>query len=404
MPIPSPFHERTAPLCTSYRWKDWAGYYAVCSYDTTHDREYFAFREAAGIIDVTPLYKYEVYGSDAAALLSRMMVRNVRKLKVGRVGYTCWCDDAGKVVDDGTVSRLDEDYYRVTAADPTLHWLHGLARGYDVTIEDSSRRLAAVAVQGPTSRDVLASCSDAKLDKLRFFRVTRAELDGLDVWISRTGYTGDLGYEVWVESDRAVALWDRLIDAGRAWGLEPAGLDALDMTRIEAGFVMLHVDYFSSTKVILESRKSTPYEIGLGWAVQLERPPFVGQAALVAEKRDGSVWQLVGLEMDWPELEALYERYDLPPALAAEACREPLPVYADGRQVGQVTSHTWSPILKRMIALASVRTPWAGEGTTVQVEHTVEYERHTVSARVTPTPFFDPPRKKAIVKAKVKDG
>ncbi len=403
MPIPSPFHERTAPLCTSYRWKDWAGYYAVCSYDTTHDREYFAFREAAGMIDVTPLYKYEVRGPDAAALLSRMMVRDVRKLKVGRVGYTCWCDDAGKVVDDGTVSRLDEDYYRVTAADPTLHWLHGLARGYDVTIEDSSRRLAAVAVQGPTSRDVLASCSDAKLDKLRFFRVTRAELDGLDVWISRTGYTGDLGYEIWVESDRAVALWDRLIDAGRAWGLEPAGLDALDMTRIEAGFVMLHVDYFSSTKVILESRKSTPYEIGLGWAVKLERAPFVGQAALAAEKRNGSVWQLVGLEMDWPELEALYERYDLPPALPAEACREPLPVYADGRQVGQVTSHTWSPILKRMIALASVRTPWTDEGTTLHVEHTVEYERHTVSARVTPTPFFDPPRKKAIVRGRVKN-
>ncbi len=358
MPIPSPFHERTAPLCTSYKWKDWAGYHAVCSFDTTHDREYFAFREAAGLIDVTPLYKYEVYGPDAAALLSRMMVRNVRRLKVGRVGYTCWCDDAGKVVDDGTVSRLEDDYFRVTAADPTYHWLQGLARGYDVTIEDSSRRLAAVAIQGPTSRDILASCTDAALDRLRFFRITRAELDGLDVWISRTGYTGDLGYEVWVESARAVALWDRLIDAGRPYGIQPAGLDALDM--------------------------------------KLERAPFVGQAALEAETRNGSVWQLVGLEMDWPELEALYERYDLPPALPAHACREPLPVYSDSRQVGQVTSHTWSPILKRMIALASVRTPWAGEGNRLRVEHTVEYERHTVSARVTPTPFFDPPRKKAI--------
>ena len=397
MPIPSPFHERTAPLCTSYKWKDWAGYHAVCSFDTTHDREYFAFREAAGMIDVTPLYKYEVYGPDAAALLSRMMVRNVRKLKVGRVGYTCWCDDAGKVVDDGTVSRLEDDYFRVTAADPTYHWLQALARGYDVTVEDSSRRLAAVAIQGPTSRDILASCTDAALDKLRFFRITRAELDGLDVWISRTGYTGDLGYEVWVESDQAVALWDRLIAAGRPFGLEPAGLDALDMTRIEAGFVMLHVDYFSATKVILESRKSTPYEIGLGWAVKLKRAPFVGQEALQAEKRNGSVWQMVGLELDWPELEALYERYDLPPALPAHACREPLPVYSDGRQVGQVTSHTWSPILKRMIGLASVRTPWAVEGNRLQVEHTVEYERHAVSARVTPTPFFDPPRKKAIL-------
>ena len=382
MPIPSPFHERTAPLCTSYKWKDWAGYYAVCSYDTTHDREYFAFREATGMIDVTPLYKYEVFGPDAAALLSRMMVRNVRKLRVGRVGYTCWCDDAGKVVDDGTVSRLDDAYFRVTAADPTLHWLESLAHGYDVTIEDSTRRLAALALQGPTSRDVLNSCCEKSLDKLRFFRVTRTRIDGLDVWISRTGYTGDLGYEVWVESDSATQLWDRLI---------------------EAGFVMLHVDYFSSTKVILESRKSTPYEIGLGWTVKLNRAPFMGQAALKAEKRNGPAWQLVGLELDWPELEALYESYDLPPALAAEACREALPVYDGGRQVGRVTSHTWSPVLKRMIALASVRTPWAVEGKALQVEHTVEYERHTVSARVTPTPFFDPPRKRAIVKDRGKN-
>lgn len=397
MPIPSPFHERTAALCTSYRWKDWAGYYAVCSYDTTHDREYFAFREAAGLIDVTPLYKYEVHGPDAAALLSRMMVRNVRKLKVGRVGYTCWCDDAGKVVDDGTVSRLEDDYFRVTAADPTYHWLEALARGYDVTIEDSSRRLAALAIQGPTSRDVLNGCCEASLDKLRFFRLKRTRIDGLDVWVTRTGYTGDLGYEVWVESGRAVELWDRLMEAGRPHGVEPAGLDALDMTRIEAGFVMLHVDYFSATKVTLESRKSTPYELGLGWTVKLDREPFVGQAALRAERERGSVWRLVGLELDWAELEALYERYDLPPALPAEACREALPVYADSRQVGQVTSHTWSPILKRMIALASVRTPWADEGQRLEVEHTVEYERHTVSAQVRPTPFFDPPRKKAIV-------
>ena len=396
MPIESPFHPRTAPLCTSYRWKDWAGYYAVCSFDTNHEREYFAFREAAGMIDVTPLYKYEVRGPDAAALLSRMMVRNVARLKVGRVGYTCWCDDAGKVVDDGTVSRLEEDWYRVTAADPTYHWLQRLARGYDVTIEDSSRSLAAVAVQGPTSRQLLASCSDAALDKLRFFRVIRAELDGLDVWISRTGYTGDLGYEVWVGSGQAVALWDRLISAGRPYGLEPAGLDALDMTRIEAGFVMLHVDYFSATKVVLESRKSTPYELGFDWMVKLERPAFVGQAALRAERRSGPAWRLVGLELDWEDLEALYERYELPPALAAEACRDPLPVYAEGRQVGQVTSHTWSPILKRMIALASLRAPWAEEGTPLEVEHTVEFERHTVGAAVRSLPFFDPPRKKAL--------
>src|SRR5512147_1163487 len=171
MPIPSPFHERTAPLCTSLRWKDWAGYAAVCSYDTAHDREYFAFRESAGLLDVSPLFKYEVHGPDAAALLSRMMVRDVAKLKVGRVAYSCWCDDAGKVIDDGTVSRLDEDYFRVTAADPSLHWLQTVGRGYRATIEDSSSRLAVLALQGPRSREILRAASDADMDALKFFGV-----------------------------------------------------------------------------------------------------------------------------------------------------------------------------------------------------------------------------------------
>ena len=182
MPIKSPFHDRIEPLCTSYRWKDWAGYYAVCSFEHCHEREYFAFRQAAGLIDVTPLFKYEVRGPDAAAFLSRVMVKNIAKLKVGRVTYCCWTDDDGKVIDDGTVSRLEEDWFRVTAADPTYHWLKRFSRGWDVSIEDSSRKLGALAVQGPTSRDVLRACSDADLDSLKFFGVTKARLDDLDVW------------------------------------------------------------------------------------------------------------------------------------------------------------------------------------------------------------------------------
>lgn len=400
MPIPSPFHERTQALCTSYRWKDWAGHYAVASYDTCHDREYFAFREAAGLLDVTPLFKYEVHGPDAAALLSRMTVREVGKLAVGRVSYCCWCDDQGKVIDDGTISRLDEEAYRLTAADPTYDWLVRLARGYDVTVEDSTHRLAALAVQGPTAREVLRSAGVEAIDELRFFGVARARLDGLEVWVSRTGYTGDLGYEVWVEAEQALTLWDALMAAGRPHGLEPAGLDALDMTRVEAGFVMLGVDYYSALKVVVESRKSTPYEIGLGWTVKLEREPFLGQAALAAEAARGPAWRLVGLEASWEELEALYDRYGLPPSLPARASREPLPVYAEGTyggrgpQVGRATSHTWSPILKRSIALASVQAPFARTGTKLQLEHTVEWERHTVTATVVETPFFNPERKR----------
>jgi aminomethyltransferase len=394
MPIPSPFHARTGALCTSFRWKDWAGYAAVCSYDTTHDREYFAFRESAGLLDVTPLYKYEVQGPDAAALLSRMMVRDVGKLKVGRMAYTCWCDDAGKVIDDGTVARLDEDHYRVTAADPTYHWLRTVGRGFRATIEDSSARLAALALQGPNSREILRAASDADMDALKFFGIVRARLDGLDVWISRTGYTGDLGYEVWVENAGALRLWDALVAAGRPYGIEPAGLDALDVTRIEAGFVLLGVDYFSAPKVVLEARKSTPDELGLGWVVDLAHSPWLGRDAVAAERARGSAWKLVGLEVGWEALERLYEGYGLPPALPTQARRDALPVYDGERQVGQVTSHTWSPILKKYVALASVVASHAGKGSRLEMEHTVEYERRRVPATVVDTPFFDPPRKR----------
>ncbi len=394
MPIPSPFHTRTSALCESYRWKDWAGYYAVCSYDHGHEREYFAFRESAGLIDVTPLYKYEVSGPEAAALLSRMMVRDISKLKLGRVTYCCWCDDRGKVVDDGTVTRLDESHYRVTAADPSYHWIERVGRSFDARIEDVSASLGALALQGPTSRDILRSSTDVDVDSLRYFGAASGHMAGRRIWITRTGYTGDLGYEVWCRSHDALAIWDTLIDAGRAWGIRPAGLDALDLARIEAGFVMLGVDYFSAPKVVLESRKSTPYELGLGWTVNLEREPFLGQAALRREKAAGSKWAFVGLELSWEELESLYESYGIPPSLPAAASREPLPVYLGDRQVGQATSHAWSPILKSGLALASVLSEHGEPGTRLSIEHTVEYERRRVTATVRSLPFFDPKRKR----------
>ena len=403
MPIPSPFHERTAPLCTSFRWKDWAGYIAVCSYDPCHEKEYFAFREAAGLIDVTPLFKYEVCGRDAARLLSRMMVKDISTVKVGVVTYCGWCDDAGKLIDDGTVARLDEDRYRVTAADPSYHWLMKLARGLDVTIEDSSEQLAALALQGPNAREVLRQCTDAEVDELGFFRVTNARFDGpsgsIEGWITRTGYTGDLGYELWVDREHALALWDQVMAAGRPYGLLPCGLDALDMTRIEAGFIMMGVDYFSAPTVMRGNLKSTPYEAGLGWCVNLDRKderPFIGQRALRAEKAAGSVWQFVGLEIDRVSVEELYARHGLPPVLPAAACRSALPVYCGTRQVGQVTSSTWSPILKQYIALATIETEYTRMGTALSVEHTVEYERCRVAATVRPSMFYNPSRKRSL--------
>ena len=396
MPIGTPFHPRTSELCTSLFYTDWAGYHTVSSYDTCHEREYYALRNAAGLIDVSPLFKYEVYGKDAAAFLSRVMVKDVSKLKVGRCTYLCWCDDHGKVLDDGTVFRLDDTHFRVAAAEPTFSWLMRQARRFDVTIDDSSDRFGTLSLQGPTSRDILKNVSDANLDSIPYFSLTKAKLDDVDVVISRTGYTGDLGFEIWIEREQALKVYDAIMAAGRDYRIQPVGLDAMDVTRIEAGYIMNGVDYFSANACLIESRKSTPYEIGLGWAVDLNRDVFIGQDALKAEKANGSEWASVGLVYDWPAFERLFDEFGLPPQLPGGAWRIPIPVYdKKGSQIGQATSGAWSAILKDNLALASVKSAYAEPGTELQIEVTVEYERRRVPAIVTKTPFFDPPRKKA---------
>ena len=394
MPLESPFHARIAPLCTSYAWKQWGGYYAVNHFGDTHLSEYWAFREACAVTDVTPLLKYELEGRDAARLLSRMLVRNVDGMRVGRVAYACWCDPDGKVIDDGTVTRLGEQRFFLTAAEPTLSWMSRLGRGLDVEVSDVSERTAALSLQGPTSRDVLGQCCDADLGALKYFQSVRTKLDGIDLRISRTGYTGDLGYELWCDASDATRLWDALASAGRAYGLEPAGIEALDMVRIEAGFIMLGVDYHSAPRVTIDARRSTPYEIGLDWCVELDRDAFLGQEALRAEAARGASWKMVGVEADWLALEELYASYDLPPALAPAASRVTVPLYADGKFVGQVTSSVWSPLLKRHLGLASVKAAHAALGSKVELEHTVLHERRRVAASIVERPFFDPDRKR----------
>jgi len=394
MALQSPFHPRVAPLCTSYAWKQWSGYHAVNHFGETHLPEYWAFREACAVTDVTPLFKYEVEGRDAARLLSRMTVRGFEGMRVGRVAYCCWCDERGKVIDDGTVSRLGEQRFFVTAAEPSLSWMGRLSRGLDVEVADVSERVAALSIQGPTSRAVLERCSDADLGALKYFGTVETRVGGLAARISRTGYTGDLGYELWCDAADAVKLWDAVTSAGRAHGLEPAGIEALDMVRIEAGLIMLGVDYHSAPRVTIDARRSTPYEIGLDWCVELDRPAFLGQEALRAEAARGSAWKMVGVEADWGALEALYASYDLPPALAPAASRATLPLSADGRFVGQVTSSVWSPLLKRHLGRASVRSTHAATGTRVELEHTVLHERRTVAATIVEKPFFDPERKR----------
>jgi aminomethyltransferase len=382
------------------RWKDWAGYYAVCSYDTTQDAEYFAFRHSAGLIDVSPLYKYDVSGKDAAAFLSRLTVRDVTKLKPGRVTYLCWLDDDGKMIDDGTVSNLGDGRYRVTAAEPSLSWLQRFTRRYDVRVEDVSTKVASLSLQGPNSRGILQSCVEgADVAALKFFGITKGRLAGLDVLVSRTGYTGDLGYEVWTDAGNAEALYDALMKAGKPFAILPAGLDAMDVTRIEAGFIMNGVDYFSAHHCLTDERKSSPFEIGLGWTVEMERPEgqlFVGQEALKREIARGPEWQLVGLEVDWVETENLFASYGLPPEVCNKAWRDGKPVYdVAGNWVGMATSGAWSPILKKNLALAQVRAPYGKEGQKLKIEQTAEFRRHTVTATVQKTPFYNPPRKRS---------
>lgn len=394
MPEPTPFHPRTSKLCTSLLWKEWAGYHAVRSFDTVIDPEYFAFRHGAGLIDVTPLFKIEVRGPDAADFLSYVMVRDLRKLRVGRVAYSCWCDDFGKAIDDGTITRIDEDRYRVTSAEPSYHWFVRHRRGFEVEIADVSPDLAALSLQGPRSREVLRGVVGDSIDTLGFFRFGEFPFESGTAQVTRTGYTGDLGYELWISPDRALKLWDAVVESGRDHGLRPAGLDAMDITRVEAGFVLLGVDYLSAPHCVIESQKSSAYEIGLGWAVQLERPPFIGQRALREESERGSQWALVGLEISWERLEELYEEYELPPHLPARAWRDPVPVYKEGRQVGRATSGAWSPLLKKNLALATVEAPFEPVGSVVDIEVTVEYERRMVPAKVVSRPFFDPQRKR----------
>jgi aminomethyltransferase len=390
------FHPRTEPLNRKMQWREWSGYWAASAYADHHDIEYNAIREAAALIDVTPLFKYRVFGPDAPRLVDRIMVRDAKKLRVGRVFYTCWCDENGKVVDDGTVARLDETTYRWTAADPSLRWFRMNAGGLDVGIEEITESVAALALQGPLSTAVLEAASGVSWADLKYFGRREAQIGGLELDVSRTGYTGDLGYELWVDAEQAVTLWDALMDAGAAYGLRPAGMLALDVVRLEAGLILLDVDYTSSRHAMIPEQAYSPFEIGLGRLVDFEKDDFVGRRALLAERATGGPpRRLVGLELGWAGIERLYAAQDLPPVMEPTTSRTHVPVYDGGQQVGRATSTGWSSILKRAIALASVAASHEQVGTRLQAEWTVEAKRGRVSARVTPLPFFDPPRKRA---------
>jgi aminomethyltransferase len=396
VPIGSAFHDRTLQLCESLNYRDWAGYYAVSAYETHHEHEYNAIRNACALIDISPLFKYRVSGPDATRLVDRLITRDAKKMTVGQVYYTPWCNEEGKVIDDGTVTRVSADEYRWTAADPNLRWFTENASGLDVAVEDISESMAALAVQGPTSARLLKRVSTAPIETLKYFRATHGEIAGVPVDITRTGYTGDLGYELWMPWTEALRIWDAIAEVGHVFDVHPAGMLALDVARIEAGLLLIDVDFQSSRKAMIESQKYSPFELGLGRLVSAGKGPFVGRAALIAEERRGVARQMVGLEIDWTQVERLHETVGLPPTAPATASRVAVPVYKGGRQAGRATSTTWSTVLKKMIALATVDTAHSAIGTGLEMEMTVEAVRHRVAATVVKTPFFNPARKTAL--------
>ncbi len=395
MLLGTPFHARTQPLNEAQVWRRWSGYLAAGAYELTHEREYWAIRNAAALIDVSPLLKYHVHGPDAARLLDRVVTRDVSRLGVGRVLYTPWCDAEGKVIDDGTITRLDAQRFRLTAAEPNYRWLTMNAVGLDVTVEDVSSQVASLALQGPKSRLILNACAADSLDGLAYFRVTHTRVGGVPVTISRTGYTGDLGYELWCDARDAVTIWDTLMTAGAAYGITPTGILALDIARVEAGLIMLDVDYTSAHVATIPEQKSSPFELNLGWAVDLKKAArFVGRKALAAEKTAGSAWQMVGLEIEWPNLERLFWEEGLPPRIPNTTVRASIPLSSLGRQVGYASSSCWSPLLKKYIALAHVEAAHAKPGDLLMFEIMVQHKHRYTPARVVPLPFFNPERKR----------
>ena len=395
MPIGTAVHEKVMQLCESLNFREWSGYYAASVYEMHHDHEYNAIRNAAAMIDVSPLFKYRVSGPDAAKFIDRVITRDIHRVAVGQAIYCCWCDEQGKVIDDGTISRLGENLYRWTAAEPSLRWFRQNSLGLDVQIDDVSADVAALAVQGPTSSRLLQAVAGESISSLKYFRVTAAEIAGVQVEISRTGYTGDLGYEIWMPWRDAPRIWDALVAHGGPFDLHPAGMLALDVARIEAALILIDVDYTSSKKALIDSQKYSPYEIGLGRLVDLRKEKFIGRDALEAELRQGPKRALVGLEINWDDVERIYDQIGLAPQIASTASRVAVPVYRGVAQIGKATSTTWSPSLKKMIALASVARAHSTPGAELQMELTVEAVRHKVRATVRELPFFNPPRKTA---------
>ena len=399
MVLTTPFHERLAPLNETHLWSHWSGYLSAVKYQMADKFEYFAVRNAAGLIDTSPLYKYRIAGRDAGKFLGSVLARDIAGCRDGQAQYTLWCDERGYVVEDGVVIRFAADDYILTSAEPNLAYFRDLI-GYDqVEITDVSAAYASLAVQGPRSREILASL-DPQIGSLGFFHHGPAKIGNVPVHVSRTGYTGDLGYEIWVGADGAIEMWDALREASSGMGVMPVGQSALLMTRIEAGLILIGVDFHSSRFAFNDSQRSTPLELGFAWmfrdlATSTRR--FIGRAAIEREIADKtSRWKMVGLMIDWREWDRHYGDAGLiPPKDETPVLYEMMLYDADANRVGYTTSFMYSPMLQRHIAMARVQPDLAKPGSRVNLEITINHRYHTVGAVVARPPLFNPPRKTA---------
>jgi aminomethyltransferase len=384
--LPTPFHERSRALSQVDSFIPWAGYTTVDVF-TTVEQEYFAIRNAASVYDLTPMVKYRIAGSDALRFLNRLVTRDIARLRPGKVAYCVWCNDAGHLIDDGTVFCLGEGEYRLCTAERQLDWLLDSAIGFDVAISEVTEEIAALALQGPTSYSVLRKAEVAGVERLKPFEFgsfTLPAAGNAPLVVSRTGFTGDLGYELWMEPKDAEPVWDALFAAGRTRGIRPVGSRALNVARIEAGFLLPNVDFMPAERTVFIGTARSPLELGLAWLVDFGKGHFTGRRALVAEQRRGARRRLVGLDVEGtkPALNAL---------LYAERSLR--------RQAGSATSAVWSPTTKRNLALAMVDAPHFGTGGTLWAEiylsRELVWERRVVRARVVERPFFAPPRRRA---------
>jgi aminomethyltransferase len=381
--LKTPFHERARALSQMDSFIPWAGYTTVDVF-TSAEQEYFAIRNAATVYDLTPMVKYRVVGRDALPFLNRLVTRDVGKLKPDRVAYCVWCNDSGKLIDDGTIFRLGESEYRICTAQRQLDWLLDSSLGFDVQLSEITEQVAALALQGPTSCAVLKDAGLAGVERLKVFEIGQFTLDSRPITVSRTGFTGDLGYELWMEPKEAEANWDALMVAGKSRGIRAIGSQALNIARIEAGFLSPNVDFVSAEHTVRIGTEHSPLELGLGWLVDFNKGHFTGRRALLEEQRRGVRRQLVGLDIagNKPAHNALLYSHD-----------------RGKHQIGHVSSAIWSPTCKRNIALAMVDAPYFEIGSSVWAEiylnRELLWERRMSRAQVVERPFFVSERRRA---------